>query len=357
VIEPTAALPATLPEPLGRWVVELLGAPAPAERHATCAACAMCPDEPAPPSLPQIRFTPGARCCTYRPVLVNHLAGRIARDAALRPQLDARLAAGEALPFGLRMAPPYQHLYRHAAGEAFGRAEALSCPHLVADGGCGIWSQRPAICATWFCKHERGALGREFWVRLREALHAAERLLAAWCLQRLGFDAEACHALQQAFDDEGCDAAALDARPDQRRRRLWGDWWGREIELYQACAELVAPLGWAEVERIGGFDLAQRAERAREAARAHADREPPSTLNAGHFQVLGAHAGQLRLQTYSPFDPLDVAPEVLAWLARCDGRRSETIAAAHEAAGGRAPDRHTLRLLADFGVVGPRPPA
>ena len=35
-------------------------------------------------------------------------------------------------------------------------------------------------------------------------------------------------------------------------RELWGDWEGREIDFYRACAQLVNPLTWEQVEQICG---------------------------------------------------------------------------------------------------------
>jgi len=345
-----------LPAPLERWAAELLAAAPPHERHATCSSCAMCAPPAAAPR--RIRFAPQLRCCTYRPQLANHLAGRVLLDPARRGQLDVRLAAGEATPLGLRVATPYQLLYRHASAQSFGRAERLRCPHLQADGDCGIWGQRPAVCATWFCKHERGALGARLWASLRDCFAAAERLLALWCLDQLGFDGATQREAWAAYEQDQFDPTALDGEPaPDTTRRLWGDWQGREVEFYRSCAEIVAPLHWSAVERIGGSELASLAARAREAARAHDELALPAALGTGRFDVVGAHAGRLCLQTYSEFDPLEVSPDVLALAARCDGRSPEAISAEHAAATGRSPGRRLLRMLLDFGVLEAAAPA
>lgn len=349
---PQADGAAPLPAPLSRWVRELLGAPPPAEKRADCDHCVMCPTAPAPPGLQRIAFSPRTRCCTYRPQLANHQVGAALADAASRTGIEQRLAAGEGTPLGLRVDPAHALLHRHGIAQAFGRSETLRCPHHRDDGGCGIWAHRNAACATWFCKHERGGVGAAMWERLRETFTFAERALALWCLEQLGLGAAQRQAAIEATDHAALDAAALDGRRgDPPGRALWGDWAGREAELYRACAELVAPLRWAAVERIGGRELAARAALAREAAATHADPVLPPRLSAGRFAVTGAHQGRLWLTSYREFDPVEVEPATLALVARCDGRRREEIVAEHERAGAAAPTAAALQRLVDFGIV------
>lgn len=343
---------AQLPQPLADWAAQLLRHVPQAERHATCASCAMCSEDSIPPGPRPIRFSPRTRCCTFRPALVNHAAGRLLMQTSMQQQLDRRMAAGEATPMGLRMGPGYQLLYRHASASAFGRAESLRCPHQDDDGGCGIWAARPSVCATWFCKHERGAVGKRLWSALHDCFGRAERVLSLWCMDEMGLGGRARQLALQAFDEDRFDAAAMDQRPDpQQQRQLWGPWYGREADFYRACAELVAPLDWARVEEIGGAELSALAAQAREAARAHDDLSVPDRLETGAFGVLGARHGRLWLHTYSDFDPLEVSADVLLLAARSQGGRVADLAEAHAAAGGRRPDRRLLRTLVDFGVL------
>src|SRR5262245_25747140 len=122
--------------------------------------CARPGDVPRPDSE---YFDPEIKCCTYLPPLPNFLVGRIPADdredmAHGCSSVDARLIAGvEVTPLGFGVPAPYTLLYGNAR-DAFGRARGLRCPHYVSEGGkCGIWRHREAICATWFCKRERGA--------------------------------------------------------------------------------------------------------------------------------------------------------------------------------------------------------
>lgn len=352
---------AALPAPLAGWAAELLGAVPAAERLATCEHCAMCDMNARAdtPALPQrVLFDPTTRCCTYRPFLPNYLAGAILSDPAVsehgRTTLLERMAQGDATPLGVRVDAAYQLLYDHARAPAFGRAVALRCPHQLPSGGCGIWQHRPAVCATWYCKHERGAVGDRQWKSLNRVFGAAEQALALWCLQALDWPALAQCDAQSELTRDVLDAATLDRwRDTARDEPSWGPWLGREAEFYIACDEKARTLAWADVQALGGASLAAWAGHARQASQAHADTALPAQLRAGRFEVLGAAAGQLWLSTYSAFDPLEVSPDVLALVARCDGRSTEVIVDEHEAATGQRPMRTLLRALLDHGVLEP----
>jgi hypothetical protein len=236
---------AALPAPLAGWAAELLGAVPAAERLATCEHCAMCDMNARAdtPALPQrVLFDPTTRCCTYRPFLPNYLAGAILSDPAVsehgRRSLQERMAQGDATPLGVRVDAAYQLLYEHARAPAFGRAVALRCPHQLPSGGCGIWQHRPAVCATWYCKHERGAVGDRQWKSLNRVFGAAEQALALWCLQALDWPAQAQCEAQADLTRDLLDAATLDRwRDTARDEPSWGPWLGREAEFYIACAE------------------------------------------------------------------------------------------------------------------------
>jgi hypothetical protein len=358
VPQPDGPATAPLPAPLARWSTELLGAAPAAESLATCGHCAMCAGADAPPLAQRIVFDPLVRCCTYRPFVPNYLAGAILADPATsahgRESLLQRMAQGEATPLGVRTDAAYQLLYRHARAPAFGRGVALRCPHHLQDGGCGIWLHRPAVCATWHCKHDRGAVGDRLWTALNRALGAAEHALAMACLLAMGWPERLLSEAQDELQRDGIDAAVLDRRRDpERDARLWGTWLGREAGFYEACAQKAQMLDWADVQASGGSSLRALAADARQAGLEHDDLALPAKLRCGRFEVVGAAAGQLWLATYSAFDPLEVDPEVLALAALCDGRSTALIVSEHEAATGHRPTRLQLRSLLDHGVLLP----
>jgi hypothetical protein len=183
-----------LPSLYAPWIDEALGGPFPEERHATCAACAMCKPTAAKAATASLTlFDPDTKCCTYVPTLPNFLVGLILNDddpAAIagRTSIERRIAAGIGVtPLGLQSDPRYALIYKHAGGELFGRTSGLRCPHyLPADGGqCGIWRHRNAVCTTWFCKHERGRVGQRFWDALLVLLTLVERHLGLWAANEL----------------------------------------------------------------------------------------------------------------------------------------------------------------------------
>src|SRR5207253_3996635 len=101
-----------------------------------------------------------------------------------------RVAAGlegiNSTPRGLHPSAVWRLLYQEGGGGGFGRAQALLCPYYDNEGGlCGIWRNRQSTCATWFCKHVRGAVGQRFWNALHALLAAVEDDLAGWCLVEL----------------------------------------------------------------------------------------------------------------------------------------------------------------------------
>lgn len=345
-----------LPEPWDNWVSEMLSSALPGESLADCQNCAMCTGHQGSPA--QLNFDSTIRCCTYRPRLSNFMAGRLllSKDSESefgRISLAKRIDTGEAGLLGVMTGPAYQAVYSHARGVAFGQASSLRCPHQADDSNCGIRNFRPPVCFTWFCKYERGAVGQALWRSVYGTLAQAEQAVSLWCLDKMGICAEqgiaALEELSPAFS-----AARLDHRRDeQSERETWGEWYGREAEFYIQCAGHAARLGWDEVLGIGGQELVLRAKHARSLARRHEDSSLPEALRTGDFQVTNAHDGKAWLVAYNTYDPLEVDPDLVTFIARCDGRDLESIIAGHVESGGLRPDRILLRTLLDMGILEP----
>lgn len=152
-------------------------------------------------------------------------------------------------------------LYEQTASSTFGRSLSLRCPHYISENGgsCDIWRHRSSVCATWFCKHDRGATGERFWMALHQLLTKVEHTLAQWCVVELDvgdaalarlFPAAtlASHIRPPAYTLD--DVVSADAA-----RELWGRWKDREEEFFEACAAGVERLAWFEVVAIGGIEL------------------------------------------------------------------------------------------------------
>ena len=357
---------AVLPPLYAGWMDELFRASIPLETRATCDDCAMCaPEGETAADANTFYFSPRTKCCTYQPSLPNYLVGRVLEDqdfafSAGRATVERRIDNGIGVtPLGLDHAATYLLLYEHSPG-GFGRAESMRCPHYLEEGGgrCGIWRHRNSVCATWFCKYERGALGMVFWDRTRELLIAVERDLAAWCVRESDLEAEALDALfsvrRKPNEQELISADDLDGRADPgRARKLWGKWLGREREFYRECAPRVNSLTWEDVLAISGPHVAIRARLARQAFEALRSEKLPERLRVGNFEVIQTSREGVRVAAYSGADPLDLAPDVLKVLPYFDSSSTAETLRTIERDLGLQVEEDLVRRLADFQILVP----
>jgi Fe-S-cluster containining protein len=354
-----------LPPLYARWIKEFLPGPVSRESRATCDDCAMCARTTERPGAGNYYFDPRAKCCTYAPTLHNFLVGRILSDEdsaaqAGRMRVEQAIRQGLAVtPLGLGKPAAYAVLYANSAN-AFGRGESLRCPYFIEDGGrCAVWRNRESTCATWFCKHDRGGVGRTFW---RDALHrllqAVEVDLARWCVAEVGLGDE---ALRYLLDSEAwtnlhrpLNAEAIDRRMEEGSyARIWGEWRHREADFFLRCAQLVNGLSLAEVLEICGPDARIYARLTESAYAELISDELPPALKVGPFQVLEVRHEATRIVTYSKFDPIDVPNVVMAMLPWFDGRPTEDALSAITEKSGMRLDRSLVRKLADFAVLVP----
>jgi Fe-S-cluster containining protein len=314
----------------------LLGAPltaeAPAERKATCAACAML-EAHCPGALPPVDgrsrfFHPSTKCCTFHPRVPNYLVGGVLEDgtpggAEGRRRMEARVASGVGVtPEWLQPPRTFTLLYENAHG-AFGKARALRCPfYEEGAGGCTVWAHRDAVCSTYYCKYVSGEDGRRLWTAVKELVSLVEIQLARAALLELapelldrapGARAGPSGPLTlEDVDGEGPSPAA--------RAAAWGPWGGREAELYRACHRYVRALTPGDVEAMLGLDgrIARRAvERALAAATAPA-LPPVLRLDPG-ATVSWLPDGSVALAGYSPLEALVLPGSAYGLLARFTG--------------------------------------
>ena len=353
-----------LPPLYAAWLEQLLAGPIPHERDATCDNCAMCADG-REPNTNEIFFSPQTKCCTYVPALPNYLVGRILADeepaaAAGRATVVARMRAGAGVtPLGLAAPPNFSVLYGHNPAALFGRSLTLRCPHYLEEAGgrCGVWAHRAGVCATWFCKFERGATGMNFWRSLEQLLTGIERNLAHWCLLELGFKGETLRRLLPMpvqTSRNNISAHALDGVADpQEQRALWGEWTGREAEFYRACAQCVGALTWADVLALGGPELQLFAQLTREAYDEISSEQLPAALKVGVFNVLRLGPDSNTISTYSGYDPIELPNKLLEVLPYFDGRPVAQALAAIAAERDVKLDRALVRKLVDFKLLVP----
>ena len=355
---------ASLPPLYAGWVDQLLGGPIPAETTATCDACAMLvPESASAGASADPGFNPDTKCCTFLPELWNFLAGGVLLDdgadaARGRATVEARIDGGVAVtPLGLGRTRAFNLLYKTGGSQVFGQSRALRCPHYLHDEGglCGVWRHRESTCATWFCKHVRGTVGRTFWVHLYQLLHAADHTLAGWALLELGVDLSTLARLyepERVMRPVHLTGRDVDGTADPAELRTsWGRWRGRERELYVACARLVTPLTWADVLRLGGAQLAIYARLVQDAyARLMADGMPEHPV-LEVVQITTRGRDRVRLETYSGLDVLEMPAVVAKILPYFDGRPVADALDEVRRAEGVSVDASLVRKLTDFGVL------
>lgn len=319
-----------LPPLYAAWMDEVLPSHIPFETDATCDNCAMLPDENAEQNDSSQYFNPQTKCCTYLPELHNFLAGRILADedsafAKGRATVEARIKAGIGItPLGIGSSPVYSILYKNSS-DVFGRAGSMRCPHYIEEGGlCGIWKNREAVCSTWFCKHTRGATGRNFWMKILQLLLYIEKNISLWCVIQLDVGAEALQMLLLLFNrpDAGKPTAKeIDGKHDENLYRIrWGKWFGREAEFYKECALLVNCLKWSDIENICGPELQIHVCLLQDAYQKLVSDELPERLRVGKFQLGGMEQGAFTVSTYSGYDTMRLSQSVIKVLPYFDGR-------------------------------------
>ncbi len=357
----------SLPPLYARWVTSLLQAEVPGESKATCDNCVMCNHTPEKPSTAVLYFNPLTKCCTYQPELYNFLVGRILldNDPALaygRESLEKRFDDNITVsPFGVGQAPSYTLAYTENAPEKFGRDEGMVCPHYIYEGGlCGIWQHRNAVCATWYCKHERGAVGINFWRTLHQLLYTIELQLCHWCVLQLDIGVEALQILfpllynnRQTNQPTGRQAPLLFTTDPKVLKKAWGKWVGREREFFIECANLVNALSWEDVTSICGADLKAYSELLRAAYQKLGSTEIAEFLKAGEVATVQVEEGYLQVQAYSPYDALRMPAKVAQILPYFSGRSVNEALEEIRVKERIKVSPGLVRRLSDFGILVP----
>lgn len=304
------------------WLSCILSEPLPIETRATCDNCVMC-HEPVD-GVRSPRFNTDTKCCTYWPSLPNYLVG-----GALAANEPAALEGASrilrlinfawATPVALGASPGHRLLYSATSQTEFGKSALLKCPYYVDGPGfnCSIWKYQNGVCSTWFCRHERGAIGQSFWDVVRALLTVVEQRVAIWCARELGITDEGVVLANEFIAKENLKGQTLDgdARNDTAER-MWAHWNGRREEFYIECFKLVGPLSWAEVQAHCGIDAsvlgnvaAQRHEKLR-------DTGLPASIQLRPYKVLGEINGSPVVAGYSDADPVVVEAEVFDQVRR-----------------------------------------
>jgi hypothetical protein len=347
---------------------QLLAGQIPRETEATCEDCAMCAG-PGQAEASEVFFDPRTKCCTYVPRLANFLVGRVLADddpaaATGRVTVETRLRSGVGVtPLGLDQPPTFQILYEATSANSFGRSPGLRCPHYLEEEGgrCGVWKHRASVCATWFCKHVRGATGLRFWQSLHQLLSGVERALSRWCVLQLDIGVDALGRLFPMPRTPGQDGATRRRTLDdlvtrKAGRALWGRWYDREADFYRECGRLVSGLAWADVVAIAGPNVQVFARTTTEAYDQLTSGDIPERLKVGGLNIVRMGREACRVSTYSGSDPLDLPTELLEALPYFDGRSTNQALRAIEVGAGLRLGQALIRRLVDFQILVPDEP-
>ena len=192
-------------------------------------------------------FRADYRCCTYQPRVPNYLLGLASQTSSGQAALQTAASRGLLLPEGMQQTPrQWYHYLQDLTDDRFGKSERVLCPMLDASNGlCRIHAFRNSVCSTFFCLRDHGSLSEKFWAQLQSLGSQVEMVLSQWALRELGFDLEAYIELLNRWGDEALadqvhDQKLADGWALKYRKALWGKWYGREIELYQETAKLIA---------------------------------------------------------------------------------------------------------------------
>ncbi len=194
---------------------------------------------------PQVKdagFHPKVRCCTVIPRVPNFLLGMALHTDPTKSLAEAYIAGGFVLPEGSNITPTQLVTSLAYIVKPSRDAPTVICPFLNLESKeCGIYAYRSTVCSTFFCHHDQGENGRIFWEDLQDLGSQIETALAQWALAEIGFNVPAYF---QRFDSlagnhEFCSDEDSAAWSLSSRKLLWGEWFGRERELFLACAQVV----------------------------------------------------------------------------------------------------------------------
>jgi hypothetical protein len=344
------------------WLATLLPDGVPKEKHATCSDCAMCvPSESYHEG--KWAFEPDVKCCSFVPDLPNFLVGGILD--ANRPAGDFGTAAVEqriahgfgVTPLGIGMTASYRHTYQAAGDKVFGRSRDLVCPYFNADGGgqCSIWSHRNSVCATYFCKHMRGAAGKRFWNQLRDLLAAVEIEVALHCALELGVSPSALKTLMARRSAPAGDSLGSELVGEVGRAAAnaeWGSWAGRAKEYYVKCAQRVERMTWSDVVAVCGTRVQLQVRATQDSYARFRSVDVPARLVIAAFQARQVDPVRVRIATYSHMDPIILSKRVFDLLHYFDGRTStRDVLTRMETTEGVSMDDTLLLRMVDYDIL------
>ena len=306
-----------LPPLYHSWVDGFLPGPIPEETRSTCSDCAMC-GEGSP-----IQFELKTKCCTYIPTIPNFLAGKILEQKI--PVFEAYFGHANVRPQGVAPHEEFTKQY-HPASPLFGKNLNWRCPYYLHEQGglCGIWMHRNARCATWFCKHVRGEISREFWSSIETLFTSVEKSLAAWCIHKLGAGVPEFREMfpypimEVSFPIWMKQQSYYQSNP--KTEWIWGDWLNRELEFFVECGKLVSTLSWKDVETICGARIHPLKDNVLNTYAQLQQINLPEKVRIGSFQQSDLDEQSVLIWNENPYDSIAIPRATLRMLHRMSGQ-------------------------------------
>jgi Fe-S-cluster containining protein len=206
----------------------------PKEELATCNNC---------PMVASGGFRPDYKCCTYHPRIPNFMLGLALDDPIAKGPVENFIRADFTNPEGTEHTPlQWIDSLSIRSDDDYGKGEKVLCSFLdQSSGGCTVYAFRNSVCSTFFCWYEDGEEGEAFWENLQYLAGQLETALAQWALEQIGFNIRAYFRRFDSLANRMVNVTDPDTKAWSKEtlQILWGDWYGREAQLFKRCAEAV----------------------------------------------------------------------------------------------------------------------
>jgi hypothetical protein len=141
----------------------------------------------------------------------------------------------------------------------------------------------------------------------------------------------------------------------EQHAAVWGEWAGRERELFDACGHLVDRLDWQEVLDICGPGVQISARLVRDSFTALLSRDLPPRLRVGEYQIQPVTSKAVLVMSYNGYDPLRLPASLVEALPHFDGRTVADVLRAIEREKHLRLDTGLIRKLVDYSILVPDP--
>lgn len=209
------------------------------ENLATCNNCAMV--QPQGLTRDKGPFLNNLKCCTYFPYLPNFSLGALTSEDLAKTE-----TRGILLPVGLFPSAEEQNKIQSFGHEGFGKKSELLCPFFDKQKNqCSIWTYRPGVCTSYFCKSDQGQKGLDFWKDVESYLNHFEWKLACHVIKSMNLDENLLSYCQAAIDPN-----TEDDERDYFIQAAWGSWSSKKLQFYQKTRELSLQVPSHEIENL-----------------------------------------------------------------------------------------------------------